>query len=132
MRSKLRCEEYSGRAVRAADDADGGGLRAGKAEQDSEEEGDEHAHLSRSTKKKALGVCQQRAEVGHRADAEEYERGIDAGLDADIEEVQQTGVCHDMAVAVVIGACLVEKCRPQFGVVKGVFAHADKVAEVRK
>ena len=88
--------------------------------------------MRRSTKKKALGVSEQRAEVGHRADAEEYERGIDAGLDADIEEVQQTGVCHDMAVAVVIGACLVEKRRPQLGVVKGVFAHADKVAEVRK
>ncbi len=130
MRSKLRRQEYSGRAVGAADDADGCALGTCEAKCDSAEEGHENAELSRSAHEQALGVGKQRAEVGHGADAEEDKRGVNAGLDADIEEVKQTGVRHHMAVAVIIGACLIEEGLPQLGVIQCVLAQTDEVAEV--
>ena len=75
-------------AVGAADDADGRGLRAGEAEADGAEERDENAELRSSAEKQALRVRDQGAEVCHRADAHEDERGIEACLDADVEDVK--------------------------------------------
>ena len=39
-------------------------------------------------------------------------------------------MAHDVAIAVVIGAGLIQKGLPQLRVVQGVVAHAHKVAEV--
>ncbi len=132
MRGKLCCKEYGGRAVRAADYADRRTLGACEAQSDSAEEGDEYAQLRRCAHEQALGVCKQRAEVGHCADSEEYKRWVDAGLNADVEEIKQSGACHNVTVAVIIGACLVEEGLPQLGVIQRVLAHADKVAQVRE
>ena len=82
--------------------------------------------------KQTLGISQQRTEVGHCANAEEYKRGVDTGLNADIEKVKEPGIAHYVAVAVIIWACFVNELRPQLGMVKGVFALPDKVAEVRQ
>ena len=130
MRRKLCRQEYRGRAVGTADDADGCALGTCEAQRDSAEECYENAELSRSAEKQALGVSKQRAEVGHCADAEEDKRGINSGLYADVEEVEQACVRHYMAVAVIIGACLIEECLPQLGVIQRVLAHADEVAQV--
>ena len=119
-------------AVRTADDADGCCLGAGKAEQHRAEERDEDAELGRGTEQQTLGIREQRPEVGHGTYAHEDQRGIDAGLNADIKEVQQAAVRHDMAVAVIIRTGGIKKGFPKFGVVEGVSTHADKVAQVRK
>ena len=80
------------RTVSAADDADSAGFRLGKAEEDRAREGDENTDLRRRAEDQALGVGDQRTEVGHAADAEEDQRRIDAQLDALIEIVQQAAV----------------------------------------
>ena len=82
MSRKLRGEEYSRRAVRAADDADGSGLGAGKAQQHAAQEGNEHAQLCGSAQQQAGRTCNQRFKVGHGTDAKENQRGIDTQLDA--------------------------------------------------
>ena len=127
MRGELRAEIYRGRAVRTADYADGGRLRPREAEQHRAEEREEHAQLCRRAKQQAFRICKQRSEIGHCADAEEYQRRIYTGLDADIEEIQQTGVAHNVAVAVIIGACLVQKRLPQLRMIQRVFAETDEV-----
>ena len=42
-----------------------------------------------------LGVGDQRTEVGHGADADEDQTGIDAELDTQIEVVEQAGIRHE-------------------------------------
>ena len=49
-------QEDGGGAVRAADDADGSGLGAGKAQQHAAQEGNEHAQLCGSAQQQALGI----------------------------------------------------------------------------
>ena len=95
--------------ARAADDADGRGLRVGEAEADGAEERDENAELGSSAEQQALRVRDQRAKVRHRADAHEDERGIQASLDADVEDVKQTAVRQDMTIAVIELAVMVEE-----------------------
>ena len=56
----------------------------------SAEEGDEHAELRRRAEEQALRIGDQRAKVGHRADAHEDDGRIDTGLDADVEHVKQS------------------------------------------
>ncbi len=114
---QLRGKEDRRRAIRAADDADGSGLRAGEAKDNGQEEGHKHAHLGRSAHEHTLGVGDQGAKVGHRADPQENEAGIQTGLHADVEKVQQAAVGQDMAIAVVEFAVFVHKCRPQLLVV---------------
>ena len=98
-------QEDGRRAVRAADDADGRGLRAGEAEADGAKERDENAELRSSAEKQALRVRDQGTEVCHCADAHEDQRRIQAGLDADVEDVKQTGIRQNVAVAVIDTRC---------------------------
>ena len=140
MRGELVGQEDGRRAVRAADDADGSGLRAGEAEADGAEEGDEHAQLSRSAEQQALRICDQGAEVGHGADAHEDEGRVQTGLDADVEDIQQACIRQNVAVAVIVGAGGVKERAPELGVVHGVGrvqlgvdrVQAGEVADVRK
>ena len=111
-------QEDGGGAVRAADDADGSGLGAGKAQQHAAQEGNEHAQLCSSAQQQALGVRQQGAKVGHGAHAHEDQAGVQGGLDADIEDIQQTAFPHDGAVAVVQVTCGIHEVVPQLLVVK--------------
>ena len=120
MRSELVGQEDGRRAVCAADDADGSGLRAGEAEADRAEEGDKHAQLGCCAEEQALRVCDQGTKVSHRADAHEDEGRIQTGLDADVEDVQQTGVRQNVAVAVVVGAGGVQEGAPELGMIHGV------------
>ena len=92
MSRKLRGEEYSRRAVRAADDADGSGLGAGKAQQHAAQEGNEHAQLCGSAQQQAHRVCEQGTEVGHRSDAHEDKAREDTALDARIYQAQDSDV----------------------------------------
>ncbi len=72
--------------------------------------GDEEAFKYRlSAEEQALRVCDQGTEVRHCADTHEDERGIEACLDADIEDVKQTGVRQDMTIAVIELAVMVEE-----------------------
>ena len=105
-------------AVRAADDADGSGLGAGKAQQHAAQEGNEHAQLCGSAQQQALGIAKQGAKVGHGAHAHEDQAGVQGGLDADIEDIQQTAFPHDGAVAVIQVTCGIHEVVPQLLVVK--------------
>ena len=73
-----------------------------------------------SAEEQALRVCDQGTKVSHRADAHEDEGRIQTGLDADVEDVQQTGVRQDVAVAVIVRAGGVQEGAPELGVVHGV------------
>ena len=92
MRSELCGNINRGRTVSAADNADSARLSFGKAEENRACEGNEDTDLSRSAEDKALGVGDQRTEVGHTADAEEDERWIDTELNALVEIVEKTAV----------------------------------------
>ena len=76
-------------AVCAADDADGRGLRAGKAQQGGANVGDENAQLGSGAQQQALGVGNQGTEVGHGAHAHEDKAGVHAQLHAQVQHVQQ-------------------------------------------
>ena len=120
LRGKLVGQEDGRRAVCAADDADGSSFLAGEAEADGAEEGDEHAQLRCSAEQQALRVRDQGAEVSHGADAHEDQGRVQTSLDADVEDIQQTGILHDMAVAVEEFAVLIKEISPEFRVVQGV------------
>lgn len=47
-----------------------------------------------------------------------------------IEEVQKPCVTHNMTVAVIIGAGLVQKCLPELGMIKRIRTLTDKVGEI--
>ena len=105
MRCHLRREVDRGRAVRAADDADGAGLLCRKAKEHRAEEGDEYTKLRRRTHEEARRTRNQRTEVRHRADAEEDERWedfvfdthADRGHDARLLKSVERDVCEDTA-----------------------------------
>ena len=84
-------DEDRRRTVSTADDTHGGGLRAGKSQQTAAHIGHKDTDLRRSTQQQALGVGDQRAKVGHGAHAHEDEAGIDAQLNAQIEDINKTG-----------------------------------------
>ena len=128
--SQLRGQEDGGGAVSAADDADGGSLGAGKAHAHSAKEGHEHAQLGSSAQQQALGVRQQRTEVGHGANAHENQAGVQAGLHADVEDIQQAALPHDLAVAVENGAFRIHEGIPQLLVVQAAHGQvAQQAAE---
>ena len=83
--SQLGSRQNGGRAVGAADDADGGGLSGCEAQDQSHQEGGEDAQLSGSAQQQGHGVGQQRTKVGHCANSHEDNRRIDGPLDALIE-----------------------------------------------
>ena len=116
--SQLGGQEDGGGAVSAADDADGSSLGAGEAQQDAAEESHEYAQLRGSAQQQALGVAEQRTEVGHGTNTHEDQAGVDAGLNADVEEVQQTAIPENGAVAVIVGTVGIHKRGPQVIVVK--------------
>src|SRR5699024_4949690 len=98
-------------AVGAADDADGSGVVAGEAQDHGADVGDEDAQLGGRAQEQAFGVGEQGAEIGHGADAHEDQRRVHAGLDADVEDVQQAAVAHDGAKTDLSG----EETVPQLG-----------------
>ena len=57
-----------------------------------------HAPRCGSAEQEALRVCNQRAEVGHSADAEEDDRRIDTELNAEVEHIQQTALVKHLAI----------------------------------
>ena len=130
FRRKLGGQVDGRGAVGTADDADGSGLGTCEAQKHRTEEGDKHAQLRGGAEKQTLGVGEQRTEVRHGTDAHEDQRGINAGLHTDVEEVKKAAVGHDMPIAVIVGTGSVQKGFPQLRMVQGVVAHADKVAEV--
>ena len=56
----------------------------------------EDANLSGRTQHEALGIGNQRTEVGHGTHAHEDEAGIDTELDAQVEVVEQSGLRHEV------------------------------------
>lgn len=83
-------DEDRGRAVSAADDTDGGGLLVSEAHELGTDIGHEDTELSGSAEQQGLGVRDQGTEVGHRADAHEDQAGVDAELNAEVQNVEQT------------------------------------------
>ena len=122
MRSERLGEPDRRGAVRAADDADGRRLGAGETEAHREEERDVDAQLRSRAEDERFRVGKQRLEVRHRAHAEEDEAGIDAGLDADVEDVDETSVLQHVDVVNVLH-------RPPFGVEYPVARRGGKVAQ---
>ena len=82
MRGQLGGDIDGGGAVRAADDADSAGLLIGEAQNLSADKGEEDAQLCGSAQQQAGRAGDQRLKVGHRADAEEDQRRVDAQLNA--------------------------------------------------
>ena len=76
--------------VGAADDADRTGLGWRESERISADEREENTKLRRGSQQEALGVGDQRAEVGHGAHAHEDKAGIDAELHAQIEVIEES------------------------------------------
>ena len=93
---KLRREGFGDEdrrgAVRTADDTDRRCRKLVKAEEQSAEERRENAELRRAAEEDALRVGNEGREVGHRADAEEDQRRIDAELNAEVKEIEKTAV----------------------------------------
>ena len=81
MRGQLGGDVDSGGAVSTTDDADSTGFLVGEAQDLGADEGEEDAQLCSSAQQQAGGTCNQRLEVGHRTDAQEDQRGINAQLD---------------------------------------------------
>ena len=53
---------------------------------------EEDTKLSCRTKDREAQVAKHRTKVGHRANAHENQAGIETGLNADIENIQQTAI----------------------------------------
>src|SRR5699024_490518 len=117
-------EEDGGGAVSAANDADGGGLVAGEAQDHSADVGHEHAQLGGGAQEQALGVGEQGAKIGHGADAHEDEGRVDACFDADVEYIQEAAIAHDGAEADLAG----EEAIPQL---RRIEAAAGKIGQQR-
>ena len=80
-------DQNGGRAVRRADDADGGRVLEVKAQHDRRDHRKEDAELRRRAEEEHLRIGEQRAEVDHRADADEQQqRQRLARLDRRFEE----------------------------------------------
>ena len=92
MGSETGGDEDRRRTVRAADDTDGGGFLRGEAEELGAHIGHEDTELGSRTEQQGLGVGDQGTEVGHGADAHEDQAGIDAELDAEVEDIEQAEV----------------------------------------
>ena len=67
-------DEDRGRAVRRADDGDGGRIPQLKAEQARHRQREEDAELRRRAEEQQLRIGQQRAEIDHRADADKQQQ----------------------------------------------------------
>ena len=80
-------DQNGGRAVRCADDANGRRINDIKPDRRRHDDGQEDARLRRRAEQEQLGIGEQRAEVDHRADADEQQqRERLARLDADLKQ----------------------------------------------
>ena len=122
MGSERLREPDGGGTVRAAHYADGRRLGARESEAYREEERDVDAKLCRRAQDEGFGVGKQGLEVGHRAHAEEDEAGIDAGLDADVQDVDESSVLQHVDVIHILH-------RPPFGVEYPVALGGGQVAQ---
>ena len=103
---QLRCQtggnEDGGGAVCTADDGDCSGLllgevhNTGSGQQTSAHISTKDTELSGSAQQQALGVGDQGGEVGHGADAQEDQRGVNAQLDTHVKHIGQTAVIQDL------------------------------------
>ena len=75
----------------------------------SHDKGGKDTQLGGSAQQQALGIGNQRTEVGHRTNAQENEAGIDAQLDTDVEDVQKSAVGQYVAVVMVVWTCCVQE-----------------------
>ena len=83
---EVLADEDGGGAVGRADDADRGGVFELKAEQAGQRDGDEDAQLRRRAENQQVGALQQRAEVDHRADADEQKEREELVCDTGVVE----------------------------------------------
>ncbi len=90
LHRQFRSGQDGGRAVGAADDADGGGFSGLKAQHQSHQEGGKDAQLSGGAQQQGGGVGQQGAKVRHRADSHKDNRRVDGVLNALIEHPHET------------------------------------------
>ena len=67
-----------------------GPKRAGEAHETAAHEGDEDAQLGGRAQQQGLGVGDEGAEVRHSAHAHEDQAGVDAELNAEVQNVEQT------------------------------------------
>ncbi len=95
MRGQHGGDEQGGGAVGSADDAHGGGLIAGETQQAEDDKGGKDADLGGCAQQQALGVGDQGSEVGHGAYAHKDEAGVNAQLDAQIQDIDEAGR-HDL------------------------------------
>jgi len=90
-----RSEVDRRRTVRTADDTDRTGLLGRESKRIGADEREENTDLRRSSQQKALGIGDQRAEIGHGTHAHEDKAGVYAELHAQVEVVQQSGLRHE-------------------------------------
>ena len=103
---QLRCQtggnKDGGRAVCTTDDGDCSGLllgevhNAGSGQQTSAHVSTKDTKLSGSAQQQALGVGDQGGKVGHGADAQEDQRGVNAQLDAHVKHIGKAAVVQDL------------------------------------
>ncbi len=98
MRCKGLGDQNCGRAVSTADDTDGGGFFRREAKQQCADKSDKDTQLCGSAQQEGLGVCNQRAKVGHRTDAQEDQRRIKPQLNAQIQDIQQAAVMQHRTI----------------------------------
>ena len=114
-----------GRTVSTADDTDGSSSFLRETEEDTADKGCENTDLSRCTEEQGLRICDQRSKVCHCTDTDEDQTGVNTSLDSDVKVVEQTAVCKDCAVVVIIcmtfghevvpQVCVVHFCAGQVG-----------------
>ena len=111
MWSQFGGEENSCGTVSTTDNADGSGFFHVEAHEIElhEEEGGEDTQLCGSAEEETLRVGNQGSEVGHRTHTEEDEAGIYTHLHANVEDVEQTTLSHDMTIAVVERTLLIQE-----------------------
>ena len=90
--SQLRAEVDSRRAVSAADDADTGRFLNREAHEHSADDRDENTELRRSAEQEGHGVGKQRAEVGQRADAHEYDDRVNLVTDTEHDVIKESAL----------------------------------------
>ena len=114
MGSQFRGQIQRRGAVSAAYDTDGRGLRTGKAQNNCQQECGIHAQLRSGAQQQTFGVCNQRAEVRHSAHTQENQRRVHTGFHADVQNIQQSAVMENGAVADFTG----QKPIPQLRVIQ--------------
>jgi len=87
-----------GRAVRRADDRDGGRVADGEAQKRRQAQREEDAELRRRAEEHQLGIGEQRRKIDHRADADEEQQRKELRRDAHVEQPVQRALLEHLAV----------------------------------